>query len=120
MMAFMTALLRFFVAIGVALFIITGGIAGWFYDTAPALVGGLEIATQPPAGGADSVLMRGVGAIVGLIAGLIAATFTFGVLALLLDMHARLGQISDALNEGGVRFSGPRTADGGRSLDWER
>lgn len=120
MMAFMAALLRFFVSIGIALFVIAGGVGGWFYDTAPALVGGLDVGAGPPPAGAESIIMRIVGAIVGVIVGLIAATFTFGVLALLLDIHQRLGQVSEALTGGGASISAARVGQAGRPLNYER
>lgn len=120
MMAFMAALLRFFVAIGIALFVIAGGVAGWFYDATPALVGGLEIGATPPPTGAESIAMRLAGAIAGVVGGLIAATFTFGVFALLLDMHSRLGQIAEALGEGGARIPASRMGQTGKPLDYER
>ena len=119
MMAFMVALLRFFVAVGIALFVIAGGVGGWFYDTVPTLFGGLEIGAGPPPAGAESLLMRAVGAIAGVIAGLIAATFTFGVLALLLDIQSRLGRIGEALSEG-AHFAPSRAGQPGKPLNYER
>ena len=115
MMAFMTALLRFFVAIGIALWIIAGGVLGWFYDALP-----LQSAGVNPAQIADATAMtRAIGSILGCIAGLFAATFTFGVLALLLDIHSRLGRIGEALSEG-AHFAPSRAGQPGKPLNYER
>jgi hypothetical protein len=114
MMAFMTALLRFFVAIGIALWIIAGGVLGWFYDALP-----LQSAGVNPAQIADATAVtRAIASILGCIAGLFAATITFGVLALLLDIRDRLVIIADSA-AGGRRVQVGQNIDG-KPLNYER
>lgn len=118
MMAFVVGMLRFFVAIGIALFVIAGGFVGWFYDAVPAMLGGMP-GGAPALPEAASPVMRGLGALAGTVGGLILAVFTFGLLALLLDIHSRLGTVCEALAEGGG--AGRRAAAvGGKPLDYQR
>lgn len=110
MMSFITTLLRFFVAVAIALFVIFGGVAGWFYDALPTLTGAVDVSAVPAA----SLATRILGVVAGAIAGLVLATFTFGVLALLLDIHDRLGRIIDTL-------AGEAAVPGdGRPLNYQR
>jgi hypothetical protein len=95
MMAFMTSLLRFFVAVGIALWIIAGGLLGWFYDALPRAAGQLDMATPVLAAGPPTLELRVVGAVVGCVVGLCLATLTFGILALLLDIRDRLVIIAE-------------------------
>jgi hypothetical protein len=104
MMSFIVFLLRVFVSIAIALCVIGGAAAGWFFDDVPYLA-------QQVAVSADSTAIRGIGAVAGGVLGLIVATLTFGVLATLLDMRDKLVEISEAL-----AVAPPDR----RRLDWEK
>ena len=117
-MAFMTALLRFFVAIGIALWIIAGGVLGWFYDALPGIAGSMDIGAAPAVVTEPAVAFRLIGAVVGCIVGLFLATVTFGVLALLLDIRDRLVVIADTTT-GGRRVVVDQHIDG-KPLNYDR
>lgn len=104
MTSFIAVLLRIFVSIAIALTVIAGAAAGWFADQVPFLPQQLV-----PSG--DAPAIRAIGAIVGGIGGLIAATLTFGIIATLLDMRDKLIDIRQALQEQ------PASR---RPLDWEK
>jgi hypothetical protein len=114
MMAFMTALLRIFVAIGIALVIIGGAVSGWFLDALPLQSAGID----PARVGAPSLGLRATGAVFGLVGGLVLATVTFGVLALLLDIRDRLVSIDRALSV--ERKGRGEDKDGAKTLNYER
>jgi len=103
-MAFMTSLLRFFVAIGIALWIIAGGVFGWFYETLPGAAGQLSVAAPAMPVAEPTLALRIVGSLVGCVVGLFFATVTFGVIALMLDIRDRLVIIADSA-QGGRRVS---------------
>ncbi len=104
MMTFIAFLLRVFVSIAIALCVIGGAAAGWFFDDVPYLA-------QQVTASAESPAIRGIGAVVGGVVGLIVATMTFGVLATLLDMRDKLIEVREAL-EGAPRDRRP--------LNWEK
>ena len=95
-MAFMTSVLRFFVAIGIALLIIAGGVFGWFYDALPGAAQQFNLDASALAASQPTFALRAVGAVVGCVVGLFLATLTFGILALLLDIRDRLVIIAES------------------------
>ena len=93
MMSFMAALLRAFVAIAIALFVIAGAAAGWFFDEFPILAKQISAMTAT-----DSPVTHALMALGGALAGLIAATMIFGLFAVLLDIRDKLIELRQTLD----------------------
>ena len=114
MMAFMTVLLRIFISIAIALCIIGGAVAGWFFDQDPFLAKHIAV-------NADSPAIRGIAAVTGGVLGLIVATLTFGLIATLIDIRDKLIDIRNLLElERPTRMPASTSAPSGRPMNWEK